>query len=292
MKRLFPMALVLCALFTAHVPCSAQKYGKEVEKTWQTILGIDEKRDGKYRWFGYPVDNFGVLTAYDPPANRDWTDSDRICATWRCIEQEKNIPSDAAVRLSINDMADVGRGGSVTIDQDKQNKLGLNLLLPGLAQLLNLGANLNWNKDVKTTVSVDRFDKRSADRDRYRLFIQNNSTNQTLKDAFTSGKLAWIASDIVAEGVKMTISVDVNRNAAVDAALTKAVGTVLAPDSKLGFQWSKQGTGQYTLVITHPVVIAVQTRRQPSGGTLTSSTSSGEVVNKALPRPAIGLTNQ
>lgn len=292
MKRLVLVLLALCVLSVAHVPCNAQKYGKELEKTWRNILGIDENRDGKYRWFGYPVDNFGVLTAYDPPTNRDWIDSDRICATWRCIEQEQNIPNDMAARLSVNNMADAGTGGAITLDEDKQKKIGLNLLLPGLGQLLNLGANLKWDKDVKTTLTIDRIHKRSADRDRYRQFIQNTSTNQTLKTAFTNGRLAWIASDIVAEGVKMSITVNVNKNAAVDAALTKAVGTVLSPDSKLGFQWSKQGVGQYTLVISHPVVLAVQTRRQPSAGTLTTGASAGEVYNKPLPRPQLVLANQ
>jgi hypothetical protein len=294
MKKIFVFLMLLFALSQAS-PCFGQSYGKELDKTWRSVFGIDEKKDGKFRWFGYPVDNFGLLTSYDPPAGKDWKVSDRICATWRCIE----IPGATVLQMNdkdrreINDSqggtyADVGGGGAITLTQDQQKKLGLNLILPNLLQVLNITGGLDWSKGVQINLTMQTGYLRSIDRDKYQKFLEQKSTNQTLKTAFANGRLAYIANDIVAENVDVTVTVDKKKNIGVDAALTKAVGTVLSPESALKFQWGSNGNGTYHLVIKNPVVIAVQTRHQPGAGVLTADAKMDlkNVIDVVLPRPA------
>src|SRR5690242_18319441 len=110
---------ILCftVIVSAH---AANNYGKELTKEYRQAFDI-KKDDGQYRWFGYAVDNFGVLTSYDPANGKSWKDSDRICATWTCIGvKEKDIPTDETLRVNINNFADVGGGGAVTLDDTKK----------------------------------------------------------------------------------------------------------------------------------------------------------------------------
>ena len=100
-----------------------------------------------------------------------------------------------------------------------------------------------------------------------------------------NGRLAYIAADIVVENVDVDIKVDRNVNANVDAKLSAAVGKILAKDSEVSLSATGANTGEYHLKIKGPVVLAVQTRKQPAGGTLAAGDNAGQVIKKSLPRP-------
>jgi len=283
MKKLSVTLMLFVFLHFDHSICKAENYGEKLTKNWQKIFGIDPKKDGEYRWFAYPVDNFGVLTSYDPPTTRAWIDSDRICATWSCIESKP--PDDIVTRISVNGFADPGEGGPVTLDEKTQKKFGLGLLLPGLADLFKIGGKLDWSKGVKIVMKMEKGYKRSINRDRYNTFVAERSSNKTLKSAHLNGRLAYVAADILVEGISAEITVDKKVNAGVDAALTKAAG--IAPkDASLKFEWSSSTDGVYKLLVKHPVVLAVQIRRQERGGVLTAGESE-KIISTPLPKPVL-----
>ena len=179
------MAHISACVFCLTLSACDPEYGKTLDSAWRRIFHLDD-RDGEYRWFGYPVDNFGVATFYDPPAGGDWTDSDRICATFSCLEvpQDKLATLSSADWLNADGFADVGQGGPITLDENSKNTLSGKLLLPGLAQLLNITAGADISNGVKTTISMGAAYKRSVKRDDLQKFIMTKSTNQTLKNDF------------------------------------------------------------------------------------------------------------
>lgn len=292
MKRYSTIVLMLLVGLSAAVPAAAQDYGKKVSKAWQQVLAI-AKEDGDYRWSGYPVDNFGLATFYDAPKGKKWTDSDRICATWTCLNvAPAAIPAyvadppdpNADGRLGLNGFADVGQGSSVTLDTKQSKDIGIKLLLPGLAQVLNLGANIDWKRGVTTVITIQKIYKRSANRDKLLQFIGGpDNKNQTLKNGFANARLSWVAADILATGVELKITVDNKTNADADVKLTQAAA-VIAKDSSLNFKFASTGAGTYTLTIDRPLVLAVQTRSQPGALMLTEDPAAKDViVDKELP---------
>jgi hypothetical protein len=290
MKRASQLMLIILAVFllgSSSCERGKERYGETLNATWRQIFSLNPQ-DGDYRWYGYPVDNFGVLTAYDPPAGTPFRDSDRICATWSCLDiVPAAVPTDPMARLNVNGYADIGGGGGITLTQEQANKIGVNLLLPNLAQVANFKAGVDLSRGVKTKVTLGRAYKRSAVRDLYTEFIEKKSTKPTLKTAFTNGRLVWVAADIVAESFDVDITVDTKRNAELGAELTKAASAV-AKDSSAKVAITSGAEGQYHISVKNPVVLAVQTRTQPAGGTLTAG-QGGSVYSAPLPRPVYSL---
>src|SRR5260370_33791431 len=62
----------------------------------------------------YPVDNFGVGTAYDFKPGQPLSASDFICATFGCLSAErKDVGTDAW--LNVDGLTENGGGGSLTM---------------------------------------------------------------------------------------------------------------------------------------------------------------------------------
>jgi hypothetical protein len=252
-KRLFG---ILPIFLISSFSCVAQDYGKILDQEWKKILSLD-KHDGDFEWFGYPVDNFGVFTSYAPPPGRTWTDGDRICATWSCLEIDTSqLPKDDPSHLSVNGFADVGRGASVSLTEKQAKKVALGLLIPQLAQVLKLSSDVNWSKGINVTMTIDAIYKRSVNKDKFMKFIKQQSTNDLLKGVFHGGGLVYVDADIVAQNVNVTLTVDSQKNAKADAALQNAVSQ-LAAGSAASVSIQSQGSGVYLFRIPTFAVLAV-----------------------------------
>jgi hypothetical protein len=274
------LALHLAVVVSAH---AANNYGKELTKEYRQAFDI-KKDDGQYRWFGYAVDNFGVLTSYDPANSKSWKDSDRICATWTCIGvKQQDIPSDHTLRLNINNFADVGGGGAVTLDDTKKRSIVFSVILPQLASLLKLNGSVDWSKNVTTKMTFKNAYKRSINRDAFRKYLEK-SDNKTLVDAFTAGRLSYIAADIVIEDVDVDMKIDGKLNASADATLTQAA-SIVSKDSSASLKIGTSGNGEYKIHIPGFVILAVQTRSQPGAGVLTTGSDIGRDLNVVVPHP-------
>src|SRR5205814_9833159 len=83
----------------------------------KTLVPIEAATFGlsnSYQVLPYPVDNFGILTAYKPPLGERWDESNEICATWSCLGVDANkVPTDPNERLSVSGFADTGTGGTI-----------------------------------------------------------------------------------------------------------------------------------------------------------------------------------
>jgi hypothetical protein len=279
-----------CALFAAALICcnGSGLYSKDLDNAWRDIFQLTPA-DGPYRWIGYPVDNYGVLSAYDPPAGSDVvTGRDFICDTWYCIGvADKDIPPEEDAtqkqrRLSVNGFVAEGKGAPLSIDQTRKSDIALKLLLPSLAKVLSIDAGVEWSGSVETVVTLGEAYKRTVRRDEYRKYLDAQTTNKTLKDAFTNGRLSYVVADIVVDDLDAKITLKKSFNASVKVTLDKMVGTVLAKDSSLNFSASRDTEGTYTIKIKNPVVLAVQMRHQPGAGVLFAGGGEG-TTEKAFP---------
>ena len=236
---------------------------------------------GDYQMSPYPVDNFGVFTAYRPPAGQKWGDSNQICATWDCLGIDfKDVPKDADVRLHVDGFAAVGSGGLSTLSSDQKNSFAINLLLPGLAQLLDIKGNVDWTKDIKGDLTLGNAHKRILDRQKAIAYITGLPSTSQLRQAFDKGELVLIVADYVVDSLDATITVNKDLNAGANAALSTTAQAAKLPFGKdangktanLDGKLESQGNGKYHLQINNPVVVAVLPKTQPAAGTLAGPT--------------------
>jgi hypothetical protein len=278
--------------FLAVSPSYAQNYGAELTRQWQQILDIS-KSEGKYQWFGYPVDNFGVLTSYAPPTKRHLTDSDRICATWSCVGVDPaHIPTDVLNYTTVNGFADSGQGPQLNLTNSKQSKEAVSLLLSNLLSALTINAGVNLSKQATVTLTADGVYKRSVNHDKFAKYIKT-APDSELKAVFAQGTLAYIGADIVAHNLKVNLSLDVEKDASVNVQLMQAIGA-LGKGSNVGLTLSSGGKGQYVLAYPGFVVLATQMHQQWKPGNLLTSTQGAEQAKQQfmaatsnVPKPEI-----
>jgi len=242
----------------------------------KTLVPIEAATFGlsnSYQVSPYPVDNFGILTAYKPPQGERWDESNEICATWSCLGVDANkVPTDPNERLSVSGFADTGTGGTISLSDDQQNSFGVKLLLPGLAKLVDIKGNVDWKSHVTVNLQLGNATKRVLNRIKAYNYMKNTlQPGNPLKDAFDQGQLVILVADLVVDSLDATIKVDKDLNAGADAALSKAAESQQLPvgkDASLSGKLENKGGGSYHLEVKNPVVIAVLPKQQPSAGTL------------------------
>jgi len=220
----------------------------------------------EYTFLSYPTDNFGVATLYDSSFN----DKDFLCSTWTCLGIQ--VPADEKQKLNLNGYADIGNGRPLTFDEDSKNEVGIKLLLPNVLKVLNIDVNATSTSDTKVEMQIGDGYKRLLLKDKFGERLSAMKPGPT-KDAYNNGRLVVVVGDLVLQSVKVTISVDKQRNANLDLKLTQALqgkqaGEILGKDSALELKYGGGSNGKYEFASDKPVVVAVLTRRQPTGGVL------------------------
>jgi hypothetical protein len=246
-----------------------------------TTLGIPNN----YMMSPYPVDNFGIFTAYKPPSGQSWSELNQICATWDCLGVDaKDIPKDADARLNIDGFASVGNGGTLTFDTTTQDSFGVKLLLPALAKLIDINGNVDWSRNVTVKVQLGNAHMRTLNRIKADNYLNHTlHTGNPLKDAFDQGQLVMIVADYVVDSLDATITVNKDLNAGANAALSQSasVNLPVGKDAKgnpasLSASLENKGNGDYHLSVKNPVVIAVLAKQQPGAGVLGPAPSGAD----------------
>jgi hypothetical protein len=129
-------------------------YGHLMAKKVKEALG---SRSNGYTFATYPIDNFGLATAYE-----DKVDPSRaLCATWDCIGVSGDMQVEAMsakeqlkLKVSTLQYATTGDGPSLKLSDDEKNSIGLKALLPHLFQVLSLSFDLSISKNITTTLTM------------------------------------------------------------------------------------------------------------------------------------------
>lgn len=264
-RRLWTLILLMTVANSTY----AIDYGKTMAKKVRETLGSNSTRHFKFA--SYPVNNFGVATAYDKSGTE-------LCATWTCLTSDTDVPTDPDSLLSITTKSgmryvDVGSGGAITLSDEEKRDIGVQVLLPALLKVINLNVNIASKKDIKTDLTLGEVTIRKVIPDRIVTRINSLPQDSAERVAFDQRKLQLVYSDIVAKSMTITLNVDTSGNADTDAKLSGAlngkVGSVIGGSgSELSVKVDGATSGKYVLTVASPVILATWTKLQPSAAHL------------------------
>lgn len=234
----------------------AQGYNKKTIKSIEKALGKDVR---KFKFFSYPTDNFGIATSYKGQDN----DLQRICATWSCIGIDYTKIPKGKDWLNVNGFADVGAGGKeISLKEKVKNDLSISTVLPKIYNVLNVEGGFDKSTIINTDLKIGKVFKRSLNVDKLRKEF-STSSNQTLKEVFDDGGLAYVVSDIVIESMSVTIKINSTAAAKIDAKLEGLTSKMIS-DASVSVGFKKERDGEYTFVFDNPVIVARISKRQPA----------------------------
>jgi hypothetical protein len=276
------LAAFICVLALASL-CNAQDF-KQVMKQ---AFGNDYR---DYQWLDYPVNNFGVATAYTGVKDR----VDRrgfLCATFTCLGV-KQSPADIDVWMRANDFADVGCGGQLDAKLERNKGSILNSLLPKILNVVGLTASLGTVRNIKADIKLASMCSRQLQQAKMIGFIKGlNAENDTfgLKQAYDRGRLVLVIGDLVMKSMTIRLYADNKLNAQLDAKLGGESEKVLGQGAEFGVKISKSSSKDYELTVTDPVIVAVLAVRAGDDKTRANGTSweGWEPVTIRVPLPIV-----
>jgi hypothetical protein len=236
-------------------------------------------RSKGYTFATYPLDNFGLATAYEDKANP----SRELCATWDClgVKDDKKLEAMTAneklkLKVSRVQYADTGDGPSLRLSDDEKNAIGMKALLPQLFRVLNLSFDFANSKSIVTTLTMGPVTIRTLRRKEMLDHLKSSDAHPLEKAAFENRKLVLVYSDIVVSSMTLELKLDAAISSALEAKLEGSlqgkVGQVIGKDSSLSFKVDRANKGDYSFEINKPVVLAVYIKRQPASGELGAAT--------------------
>jgi hypothetical protein len=126
---LFVVITVICT--------SCSSYSKIMSKAVKKAIGEDFK---EYYAFSYPTNNFGLITTYETKLSYE----NQYCAMAACLDGlEINSMEEW---LHFGGLADVGKGGPITISENKKTKIASKTILPKLWNAINIEVAVETEK--------------------------------------------------------------------------------------------------------------------------------------------------
>ena len=255
------------------IACCNGKYAEIMKQAIQSVLGskgmYGTLPTDAYTWFQYPTNNFGIGTSFIlPDSTSQPSEANQQCAMWSCVGIA-NPPEGGSDALSLSGFADYGdNGGTVSLSQDQKCSIAVNAVLPTVYNILNINGSISSSTHTKCDVTLGQVYPRVLKRDKFTAFILAKAADDSMRVAFTTGKLAVAVSDYLITSMKISIHVDKSTDAGLDAGLSSAVGKAIGKDAKVSFKVSGGTNADYTLEVTKPVILATYIKRQPSAGVL------------------------
>jgi hypothetical protein len=266
-------ALVFVVWSSMCISAYAVDYGKLMANKVKSALG--QKAVKGYVFSTYPLDNFGVATAYEHKQSPE----DFICATWECVgisddqkvsglsdEQKLNIVADGV------QYATAGAGPSLNLTEEEKKSISLKAILPKLFQVLDITGDFSHTNDINTTLTTGPISVRILRRPAMMTKIGGPTGNAAEKAASNTGDLVLVYSDIVVSSMKIEVKPNPETKADLEAklsgALTGKVGQVFSKDSDLSFKLDNSTKGDYSFSINKPLILAVYVKKQPGPGAL------------------------
>jgi len=268
----FRKLIALLVVIVMAQPVVAVDYGQLMANRVKEVL--KGKANG-YTFATYPVDNFGLATAYEDKVDP----SKELCATWDCLGVSDDAKVEAMspeeklkLKVSAVQYADTGEGPALKLSDDEKNSISVKALLPKILQVLSLSFDFTHSKGVTTTLTMGPVTIRTLRRKEMMDHLNSKDAHPLEKAAFGQKKLVLVYSDIVVSSMTINLKLDASTNADLEAklggALQGKVGQVIGKDSSLSFKVDRADKGEYSFEINKPMILAVYTKRQPAKGKL------------------------
>lgn len=254
-KRRAPMLFGVLLL----AACCATEYTKLMERKLRQVLGPDFDR---YTFASYPTDNFGLGTLY--ASNADAKDGLSLCAGSTCFGL---TPSSWDEWLRLDGFADVGEGPPLALTSAEETELKAELVGPKLAEVLDLGASVDFKTGVTAKLSLGSAWLRRVNLIKFYSFLEGLPPTSPIKKAFDARRLVAVTSDVVIQGLDVELCVDKTLNANLDLTLNQAIGSALGTGGKVRLGVTRTDNGCYALTAQKPVIVAMLARERPPLGT-------------------------
>lgn len=246
------------------------------------VKGAIGRRAKGYTFATYPLDNYGLATAYENKVNPE----KELCATWDCLGQSDDTKVEALtpeekLKLRVGNVqyADTGEGPALNLTDDEKRSIALKAILPKLLQILDITFDFSTAKNVTTNLTMGPITIRTLRRQEMQNHLTSPGAHPLEKTAFENKQLVLVYSDIVVSSMKVDIKLDGSTNVDLEAKLSgalqnKGVGSVISKDSSLSFKVDRSNKGDYSFETAKPVILAVYTKKQPEKGALGGSSTN------------------
>jgi hypothetical protein len=259
-KQFFFMMIGLAVLF---FPKLCQ--GQNVQKTMEEVFGNDYKG---YQWLSYPINDFGVGTAYK--GNRDRIDRRGfLCATFTCLGTP--IPKEPQQWLHLGTppdaYADAGCGGLLDAKVMQKKDTVINAILPQVLSVI--GITFNASKSGNSTAELKSVSMcaRQLQQQKMLDYVNGLANDQHgMKRALSQGKLVLVVGDIVVKAMSIHIKADSALKIGIDGKLQGRAEKVLGEGANFGVKVSRTGDSEYSLTVKEPVIIGLLAVRERTLG--------------------------
>jgi|KBSSwiStaDraftv2_1062776.scaffolds.fasta_scaffold555623_1 hypothetical protein len=272
-KQILSLALVAGLMMSLPSVCSPQDF----RTAMKNVFGKDFK---DYQWLNYPVNNFGVGTAYKG-TNAKFSNKGFLCATFSCFDAP--VPKDADKWLRVNigpeEYADPGCGGPVDVTFQKNKDLVLGAVLPQIFSVIGLSANLQKTGTSVAEIKSASMCSRLLQQEKMNEYIRNLQTDKYgLKRSYENDRLVLIVGDLVISNMTVSVKADQGLKAGLDSKLQGKVEKVLGQGANFGVKLTKSSASTYEMKITEPVIAAVLAVRQGPDRDVSNSAGQGNDV--------------
>ncbi len=245
---------VTCALVASAPNARAQE---EFSKSLANTFTGAQFRN--YRWLDYPLDNFGVATAYRgknlPPSDEDF-----LCSTFTCLGLARPAKPDLWLKLADGikekqGFAEVGCGGAVEASLKRSAEAMAEISLPRIASVLGLSAGGGVENSKTTRLIFGQVCVRKLLQGRFESFISSLKADPYgLKAAYERGNLVLLVGDLVVTSMEVTVSPSSKLKAQLEGTLSGKPTAIVGKASASG-AISKSADGSYNLKVNSPVII-------------------------------------
>jgi hypothetical protein len=274
-----PFVLLFCASCSLYCSQPTVPSPQLIENQLATAFGV--KAQDNWEFQAYPVDNFGIGTAYDFKPGQPTLTGDFICSTFKCLN-EKPADVGSSDWLSIDGILIPGGGGSLTLTADSKKEFSAGVVLSSLLKLINLNFSADFTNNATVTITIPKAYVRLLDRSTFVNRIGTLPNDDPLRQSFRNGTVDYIIGDIVVTSMSAKITVNKNKNITASATLTQAT-SIVGKDSSLNMKMTDDGNGNYTLDVSKPVIVAYLHRRQPGAGQSGQSNDFSDWAKPELP---------
>jgi len=231
-----------------------------------------------FQWLPYPLDNYGVGTAYSKSQDKF------LCDTFPCLGME-TAPNPASsseyerwIKI-INPTTNVtysaiGSGPSAEFTNQQKKKLLLQALVPKILSVIGVEGDVNFDTQRDVTLQLAKGTLRNLYAKPYLTYVTSLTSNADtygLLSAYQTRRLVVVTSDVVIN--EFVIKVD--KTSQAGAGIKLKVGEQAKSDfagSGLNFTVSKSGTTHYIIKGNSPFIVGIRPKRMPlESGVGTSS---------------------
>lgn len=246
-------------LIVALAGCAPQ-YSEEIRGALgRAYAGFDG-----YSFRGTPVGNFGVGTMYLKDVTYDPRHVER---SWLIGHPDTwfrdDVSADERAALSTRIFVP-GPLGAAQLQESISTRLGLDVAMPVIKQVLGAGAKVELERGVSVTLTASRAINRRMNWTEFTTAIRRNKIKPELVDHVGRRNYVIGAADIVLSGYKARVTVDGKVNADLHAKLSKAVGTIVGKDAGLAARISRTADGTFEIEAVDSVVAAVLYKEPPA----------------------------